>query len=74
MGRRGGDIPVIVVGLLRIDCGQQTRDGRWLRYPAADYWCICGYTASASGDQVTGFVRDVRDGHAAKCTRKGVPT
>lgn len=71
-GRRGG-IRLTVVGWLRVDCGQQAR-GRWVRYPAADYWCgHCGWTASASGDQVVGFVRDVRAGHTQQCTRKGVP-
>lgn len=71
-GRRGG-IAVAVVGWLRVDCGLHVR-GSWLRYPAADYACICGWTASASGDQVVGFVRDVRAGHAQQCTtRKGVP-
>lgn len=65
-GRRGS-APLIVVGRLRIDCGHATRDSRWLRFPAADYWCICGYTAEASGDQVPGFVAHIRARHRDTC-------
>lgn len=63
MTRRRG--AVAVVGWLRIDCGQRSRDGRWLRYPAADYACCCGWTGTASGDAVPGFVGTVRRVHAA---------
>lgn len=74
-GRRGGVIPAaVVVGWLRVDCGQQARGGRWVRFPAADYWCgYCGRIESASGDQVAGFVTRVRAAHASTCTaRQGV--
>lgn len=40
---------------LRVDLGQQGQRGQWIRYPSADYWCRCGYTASAAGDAVAPF-------------------
>lgn len=64
MRRRGA-----VTGWLRVDCGQQARTGRWVRYPAADYACFCGFTDSASGDAVPGFTATVRRVHAASGCR-----
>lgn len=64
--RRGGGAR-LVVGWLRVDCGQAAGGGRWVRFPAADYACVCGWTAAASGDQVSQFVAGVRRGHVVVC-------
>lgn len=66
-GRRGG-ARLVVVGWLRIDCGQQARGIAWVRYPAADYRCgHCGTYEAASGDQVPHFTATVRDRHRETC-------
>jgi hypothetical protein len=60
-----------VIARLTVDCGQRTRGGLWLRYPTADYRCICGHHEEASGDQVPEFVRTVRTRHEATCPTRG---
>lgn len=78
-GRRPAPRPVVVVGWLRVDCGQHTRPwvpaaGRWVRYPTADYWCRCGFTDSASGDAVPAFVATIRNIHRAQCPTNRLDT
>ncbi|MEV5140327.1 hypothetical protein AB0K71_06040 [Streptomyces syringium] len=56
---------------LHIDAGQNTRPwapeyGSWLRLPAADFRCRCGWTASASGDGVP-LISESIDEHNLNC-------
>jgi hypothetical protein len=62
---------------LRVDLGDfNRRTGRWVRFPAADYRCrACGFSDSASGDQVAHFAAHIEDTHRATCPalQKGTP-
>lgn len=59
-----------VLAVLTVDCGHHVR-GTWLRVPTADYTCVCGHHAEASGDAVREFVRTAREQHKATCPQRG---
>lgn len=53
---------------LTVDLGEQDANGTWVRYPTADYRCSrCGWSDSASGDQVAHFAATVRATHRDAC-------
>jgi hypothetical protein len=58
-----------ITGALTVRLGQQSRDGRWTKVPAAKYECLlCETTESVTGaDAVTQFIQTIRTSHPVSC-------